>query len=213
MGYMFYVIMAIIFFSSCQKHIDQTAFDSLTENDKRQKLVDIAYSFYGQKRIRAQTTSYPNDCSGYVLAVLDLAGFESVDRASILNIKGNGVRLIFDFVNQSGDVYKEGPKPGDLVFFSNTLDKNKDRKINDAFTHVGIITDIHGDGTAEFLHHFQNKVRRAHLNLEKLTHKKNHKEINTFLRRTSKHDGKNTPQLAGQLVEAFGSFVLKNIEM
>ena len=54
---------------------------------------------------------------------------------------------------KDGKRLKKKPKAGDLVFFDNTWDKNRDGKINDPLTHAGIVVKVDSDSTVHFIHH------------------------------------------------------------
>jgi hypothetical protein len=58
------------------------------------------------------------------------------------------------------------PSPGDLVFFKETWDRNRDGKMNDGLAHVGVVESIDTDGTVTFVHRSGSGMTRARLNLD-----------------------------------------------
>ena len=118
----------------------------------------------------------------------------------------NGVSIINRFVEKYGQIYisDKAKHIGDLVFFSNTYDRNKDGRNNDVFTHIGIIESInHKTGQMTFLHNLGKKAQRSFLNLrQKYSHKASQ---NSFLRRKRKNDPSGTTYLASELFHHFGS--------
>jgi hypothetical protein len=57
--------------------------------------------------------------------------------------------------------------PGDLVFFRETYDRNRDGKRNDGLTHVGIVEQVGADGTVVFIHRGMKGVSRSRFNLRR----------------------------------------------
>ncbi len=58
------------------------------------------------------------------------------------------------------------PSIGDLVFFHNTFDRNRDGRWNDWHSLVGIVESIDKDETISVLIYRQDKIERIHLNLK-----------------------------------------------
>ncbi len=56
-------------------------------------------------------------------------------------------------------------RPGDLLFFHNTWDRNKNGLRDDPFSHVGLVESIEDDGTITFFHFATGRVRRGAMNL------------------------------------------------
>jgi hypothetical protein len=137
-------------------------------------------------------------------------GIDLFGGARELDFRGNGVKVIREFIQKYGTLYTgPSPGPGDLVFFSNTYDKNRDRKVNDPLTHVGIVERVDSDGTITFFHLIRNRIRRDAMNLSKPSvHKdENDKVINDYLRRRRRYDHSGTPYLTAQLFAGFGTIV------
>jgi hypothetical protein len=68
-------------------------------------------------------------------------------------------RAALDF----GEVFGGGgewPRPGDLVFWHDTYDRDRDGRSDDRFTHLGIVEYV-ADGTVVFLHRGSRAVVRG----------------------------------------------------
>lgn len=138
-------------------------------------------------------------------------GFDLSSFIQTYNIRGNGVKIIHDFVSKVGVMFQleEEIGEGDIVFFDNTYDRNRDRKVNDPLTHIGIIQRIYPDQTIEFLHHMQGGIQTGYLNLKNPDrHQMGDRAINTFLRRRTRGDKKGTRYMASHLFASFGSLWL-----
>jgi hypothetical protein len=181
--------------------------DQIPPSEQRDRLVSDAQDLIDRSSFDVGTRTFPADCSGYVAAVLFRSGIDVYRGATELQIRGNGVRLLHHHLLRYGTLFdREEPRPGDLVFFSNTYDANRDRKPNDPLTHVGIVERIEGDGTIVFLHQLRGRVRRDFMNLKQAErHKSDAGEtLNSHLRR---RDRRGTATLASKLFAGFGSIV------
>ncbi len=170
-------------------------------------LAKTAVRFVGQSRIQVGGRNYTPDCSGFVRGVyasqlVDLyGGLGELDG-------GNGVGRIFTHVVEHGRIHY-GPTvhPGDLVFFHNTWDFNRDGLPNDPLTHVGVVEKVDLDGTVVFVSSVSAGIERYRMNLK---HPDTHKAsdgrvLNDFLRRKHVGDARGTFYLAGGLFAAFGT--------
>lgn len=187
----------------------EVAWDHSPPDEQRDQLVADAQQLRYARRFQVGPKRFPYDCSGYVAAVLYQSGIDVYGGATQLQIRGNGVRLLNQYLIRYGTLFKKrAPKPGDLVFFSNTYDLNRDGKINDKLTHIGIVERVDRDGTVTFLHTLNRRVKRHVLNLEKAGHhRKDRKVVNDYLRRRRRGDPKGTGYLTGQLFSGYGSIV------
>jgi probable lipoprotein NlpC len=170
-------------------------------------LAKTAVRFVGRSRVEVGGRHYTPDCSGFVRGVyasqrVDLyGGLGELDG-------GNGVGRIFTHVVQHGRIHY-GPTvhPGDLVFFHNTWDFNRDGLPNDPLTHVGVVETVDLDGTVMFVSSVSGGIERYRMNLK---HPDTHKAadgrvLNDFLRRKHIGDTPGTYYLAGRLFAAFGT--------
>jgi hypothetical protein len=70
------------------------------------------------------------------------------------------------FAAKHGRIYENGrPLPGDLVFFKETYDLNRDGQSNDGLTHIGVVEDVEADGTVLVIHRVARGVVRYRMNL------------------------------------------------
>jgi hypothetical protein len=132
------------------------------------------------------------DCSGFVLRVMREAGVE--------------VRLA-PARSRSESLYRasrpvEAPRPGDLVFFHNTYDRNHDRRANDRFTHVALVESVEGSAIV-LVHRAVHGVERLRMDLARPSDP----DANGLLRFHRRADAPGTRYLAGELFAAFGELL------
>ena len=177
------------------------------EVPRQAELAKTAVRFVGQSRVQVGGRNYTPDCSGFVRGVYASQRVDLYDGLGELD-GGNGVGRIFTHVMQHGRIHY-GPTvhPGDLVFFHNTWDFNRDGLPNDPLTHVGVVEKVDLDGTVVFVSSVSAGIERYRMNLK---HPGTHKAsdgrlLNDFLRRKHIGDARGTYYLAGQLFAAFGT--------
>lgn len=144
---------------------------------------------------RAAVGTHPahSDCSGFVRALYRKAGVDLYEEA---RPSDNGVRAIVRYVRAHGEFHRRHiPSSGDLTFFDNSWDRNGDGKLDDRFTHVGIVEEVRPDGTALVIHSSNHGVVREPMNL----FRPHDASANAVLRRA--HSG---PRLTGELFSGFG---------
>ena len=95
--------------------------------------------------------------------------------------------------------------PGELAFFENSYDRNKDGRRNDPLTHIGVVEKVRRDGTVVVIHFGSGSVRRLLVNTHTPSERRNTRgePINDYLRRE-----KDGPRLAGELLVAWGRLPL-----
>jgi hypothetical protein len=129
----------------------------------RDKTVHAARSQVGKPNVE-RNRRMPDDCSGLVRSVFDTIG---VDLLSVAQPGDNAVTAIYRFAQRYGRVYTGGrPVAGDLVFFRDTYDLNRDGRENDGLTHVAVVDEVDEDGTVIVIHRVHGGVRRYRMNLE-----------------------------------------------
>lgn len=177
-----------------------------TPSPAQRAIGQTAAAFVGAKRIEARGRRFPFDCSGLARAVYLRHGVDLYDGVEAGDA-ANGVRLIYRHVASRGVVH-EGPdaRPGDIVFFHNTWDRNGDGRLNDLLTHVGIVERVERDGTVVFVSRVSRGIERYRMNL---AHPGVHRTpdgrvLNDYLRRKRRADPANTRYLAGELFAGFG---------
>jgi hypothetical protein len=99
--------------------------------------------------------------------------------------------------------------PGDLVFFHNTWDFNRDDRFNDPLTHVGVVEGVERDGTVVFVSRVSGGIERYRMNLRMPdTHRTSDgRVLNDYMRRKEFRDPEATQYLTGQLFAAFGTLI------
>ncbi|WP_043711160.1 CHAP domain-containing protein [Corallococcus macrosporus] len=171
--------------------------------DARAKVLATARSLVGKTQVNLKGRKYPSDCTGLIVGVYAQAG---VTFRGTVQPGDNGVTAMYRFARARGRVYtEERPTPGDLVFFNETYDQNRDGRRNDGLTHVGIVESVSASGTVTVIHRVRRGVARYRMNLERPNLRRDPKTgevLNDMLR----HPGPNrAPVLTGQLFGGYGS--------
>ena len=105
---------------------------------KQNLVVEGALSLIGKDVLAVNGKTFPMDCTGVVRAAYWYAGIDVAQDFG--KYSGNGVSRIHQTLKSKFMLYStKNPKPGDIVFWDNTYDKNEDGKWNDKLTHVGIV--------------------------------------------------------------------------
>jgi hypothetical protein len=95
-------------------------------------------------------------CNGLVEAVLSDAG---------LPLKGN-VRTLYAEMAERGWLHDAPlPQPGDIVFFDNTYDSNRNGRQDDLLSHIAVVVEVDDDGTVQMVHHASKGIRPLTMNL------------------------------------------------
>lgn len=105
---------------------------------------------------------------------------------------------------RSLDALRAEPRKGDLVFFRETYDRNRDGRRNDGLTHIGVVERVDRDGTVTFVHRAGGGVKRSKLNLHQPSLRRDAKGrvLNDYLRRPERATH---PRLAGELFAGFAT--------
>lgn len=171
----------------------------------RDAALETARSLVGQKRIVVDGRLFADDCTGLVLAAYSHAGASLTAEA----VAGdNGVTALYRFAQKHGRVYFGGwPVAGDLVFFRDTYDQNRDGRADDGLTHVGIVDAVDADGTITVIHRVRRGVVRYRMNLSHRSAPSDPatgKRWNDILRRA---DGTHAQALTAQLFAAYATLL------
>lgn len=159
-------------------------------------------------RFKVGHTRYRRDCSGFVLAVF--AGVKiPMEEILAAGRRQTSAADLYRLADERGLVHRQKvPAIGDLVFFSNTFDRNRDGRANDPLTHVGIVERVDADGTVTFVHRVRRGVLRYKLNLFRPHDRRDPqtgKVLNHYLK-----SGRVNPagkKLTGELFHAFATIV------
>lgn len=149
---------------------------------------------------------YRPDCSGFVLAVHEAEGLP-LRRLAALAAPGepSGAAALHRAALRYGVVFGGGgewPVPGDLVFFHDTYDRDRNGGADDRFTHVGIVESV-SKGTVVFLHRGGKAVVRGMMTPGRPDlARAGDRVLNTPLR--EKRGRAHGPSLAGALFAGYG---------
>ena len=130
---------------------------------------------------------YRKDCSGLARAIYKNAGKPL--GGTQLYAGENDVSILYRYSQKHGRLHRNAPSPGDLVFFDNTTDLNRDGAFNDLLTHVGVVEKVRDDGTIIFVHQIGPRPVRARMNLshpQKVQDGQTGQRLNHILRRGKK---------------------------
>lgn len=139
----------------------------------------------------------PDDCTGLARAVYEPAGVDLMTDG----VPGdNGVTAIHRVAQRVGAIRTDAPQPGDLVFFRETYDRNRDGLRNDGLTHIAVVESVGENGEVVFIHRGARGVERSRMNvMEPLS-----RQHNDILRVASK---KERAKLTGELFVDFAASV------
>lgn len=186
--------------SSSSHHVSGT-----TPN--RAAIVQSAAKLVGARTVEMNGRRIDYDCAGVTRAIFLKHGIDLYD-SHTTDQRANGVQLIHRHIRQHGSLHR-GPaaRPGDLVFFDNTWDFNRDGKANDPLTHVGIVERQDRDGTITFISRVAGAIQRYHMNLglPHIHRAADGKILNDHLRRKDSGDRVTAGYLTGELFAGFGS--------
>lgn len=133
----------------------------------QQRIAEAAYGLVGRSRLVVNGERFPADCTGTILAAYYAAGIDL--RPYFRHFTGNGVTRLYK-IGESYDLASsaEAPQPGDVVFWDNTYDRNRDGRFNDQLTHAGVVVKVQSDGQLEYVHYnYSRGVVVERLNLSR----------------------------------------------
>lgn len=165
-----------------------------------QDLARLAGAYVGRARLEGGGTVWRNDCSGLVCAVHAEAGID-VGGGSSIDLKAQA---------QARGVWhgRGSPAVGDVVFFDDTYDRNRNGRLDDELTHVAIVEEVAADGTLTLVHRGSKGVVRIAMNLERpdVHRADDGTELNSYLRARTSRDPRGTRYLTGELYVGHASF-------
>lgn len=153
---------------------------------------------------------YRGDCSGFIAFLFHLAG---VNFLKLYGIGHNGVSAIWDGMKKKGFILNtKNLQAGDIIFFDNTYDMNKNHQWDDPLSHIGVVESIDAQHTITYIHYGSKGVTRAKMNLrypEKYIGKINNipYRYNDFLR-VNKKGRSNSKYLSGALYRGAARLIL-----
>ena len=160
--------------------------------EERPELADLRARILEAARRRVGH-AFAGDCSRFVLTAYADAGV--------------GVRLEHPAVSKSGALYAASvpvatPRPGDLAFFHDTYDRNRNHRADDPFTHVALVESVDGSSVV-LIHRSGRRIERLRMDLAR----PDDGEANDLLRVRRRGDVPGTRYLAGELFTAFGALL------
>jgi peptidoglycan DL-endopeptidase CwlO len=173
--------------------------------DARQQAVAVARRLLGRRTVSWPGQRFPDDCSGLVEGIYASVG---VSLQGAAHRGDNGVTSLYRYAQARGRIFASGvPSPGDLVFFRDTYDQNRDGVLDDGLTHVALVESVSADGTVAIIHRVRRGVMRYRMNLGRSEmHSDPHtgQVFNDYLRGST---GNERPVLTAQLFVAFASLL------
>jgi hypothetical protein len=211
------LILPFILFSCLTTGAKNSSEPGLSRRDYealRTKLVNAAYSLEGKNSCTVNGRTFNPDCTGAVFAIYHAAGIDLA--GSIAPYRGaSGVEKLYNMLKENGLLHaSRRPKPGDLIFWDNTYDRNGDGRENDRLTHVGMIVKADSSGNLFYIHyHYKKGIVIESMNLAKrniYSEVKNRQEIiiNSPMRMAG--TSKSGKILASQLFKSFGRAYMIN---
>lgn len=121
-------------------------------DEQGQRVAHAARQFVGRTNMSVGDKRFNYDCSGTILAIYYAAGIDLLPDFAAQG--GNGVRRLYGIARDHRLLYAPKlPRPGDIIFWDNTYDRNGDGRWNDELTHAGIVTSVTENGQVEYVHH------------------------------------------------------------
>lgn len=170
----------------------------------REAAVGNAQALLGKTKVVVGGKRYGDDCTSFVQALYEPLG---VNLLAAGEPGDNGVTAMWRFAARHGRIFEGGrPLPGDLVFFKETYDLNRDGRPNDGLTHIGVVEDVEADGTVLVIHRVARGVVRYRMNLGAPTQLRtaDGKRLNDWLR-TEAPGSK--PRLTAELFAGFATLL------
>ncbi len=170
----------------------------------RDTAVGTAQALVGKNQVVVRGKRYGDDCTSFVQAIYEPLGLKLLTEAEPGD---NGVTAMWRFAAHHGRIFEGGrPLPGDLVFFKETYDLNRDGQTNDGLTHIGLVEDVEADGTVLVIHRVARGVVRYRMNLSSPSQVRTAtgKRLNDWLR-TEAPGSK--PRLTAELFAGFATLL------
>lgn len=151
-----------------------------------------------ERYLEVRPDGFRDDCSGYVSAVFDRVGVRLVGGTHDMYALAEEQHLLH---------HRKEPQPGDIAFFDDTYDANRDGKTNDPLTHVAVVLGVDDDGTIHLAHGGTGRGRTTlTMNLYHPDQRSDgDRVLNDWLRRQKPGDPSNTRYFAGELWRAFAT--------
>jgi hypothetical protein len=165
---------------------------------RQELVVSAARAMLDRRNIVIDGERVRHDCIGMVAAAYSMGGVTISQSISDL----------YDEAIATGVAHSsKRPRPGDIVFFDNSYDKNDNGVRDDPLTHVAIVERVDAEGTITMIH-LGGKGKPVARTMMNLYHPDDARDdqgntINSTLRSVHGRDG--GPELTSQLFRGFGS--------
>jgi hypothetical protein len=136
---------------------------------------------------------FDGDCSGWIRHVMRTAGVELGPLPSARSMS-ESLHLVSRPV--------ERPRPGDLVFFHDTYDRDGSGRLGQPWTHVALVEEVDGDA-ATLLHRGGSGIVRIRIDRSR----PHDDAANDAVRVRTGHDPRGTRYLAAELFAGWGDVV------
>jgi len=184
------------------------AFPQNIEQIFSQQVVKTAESLIGRRHVPAfNGKHFTSDCIGFVRYAFYKTGlnlYKAYGKAS------RGVSSLYLGLKKRNMIYSKGtPRPGDLIFFDNTYDVNRNGRWDDPLSHIGIVEKVGRWDTISYIHFSNSGVKRSKINLKyPKTYAFRSKSgklivINSFLRRNRGEDYAKQDYISAHFFRAF----------
>ena len=129
------------------------------------KFINISYNLINIKELpKINGKKFNNDCIGFVRFVYCKTGVD-IGKLFQISVSGGGDSLYYGLLKRKLIYTNYPPIPGSFIFFDNTYDSNKNGKLDDKLTHVGIVVKVDHYNTVHFIHYSGNVVKEGRINL------------------------------------------------
>lgn len=114
-------------------------------------VVKIAEDSLGLRSLPAtRGRRFATDCIGFVRYVYYKAG---LDLTAANGDGSRGVDTLYHGLSERGFVFTNAlPRPGDIIFFDNTYDANRNGRWDDPLSHIGIVESLGPHNTVNYIH-------------------------------------------------------------
>jgi len=174
----------------------------------RLKLVEAAGIYRKSQNLAVGNRKFAMDCSGVVSAIYYYAGIDL--HKYYPSYSGTGTERIYKALSERNLINKKWlPDPGDLIFWDNTFDRNKNSRDDDLLTHIGMVVSCDRQGNIVYVHHHYEKgIVFENMNLRyKNYYSRSSRGKNIIINSPLRERGGSREQknwLSGQLFNSFG---------
>ena len=178
------------------------------------RVVSVARESVGLQAVpSAGGKHFRSDCIGFINYVYYRAGFDLV---KAYGVGRGGVSSLYDGLLKHHFIFDaKTAEPGDLIFFDNTYDINRNGAWDDPLSHIGIIVGKEKHNTLVYVHFASHGVEEDHINLYyPNTHAFRQKDgtlyiINSYLRRNKGEGYEKKEYVASSFYRAFSHIRFK----